>query len=139
MLCHMKRDVTPDDFCMTPLHTWDPETTFHLPKPKCPHCNSNGHVKRKMWGRPRAFIGADSVHWFVGRWYKCTACRRDFRNYVQEVLAKYPFYVQRCFPAIFTYSSGMDVHVFRDLRLSIAHKMSVRGYCEKLMEQHYYR
>ena len=133
---HFLREVTPDDFCVTALNIWDPETTFGLPKPACPHCMCKDKVKRRKWSRPRPFLCRDHVEWFVGRWYACGACKKTFRNYVPEVLRQLPFYAQRCFPAVLTHKSGISIGLMEDMRLSMAHRMSVRGFTEKIQELH---
>ena len=82
---HFLREVTPDDFCVTALNVWDPETTFGLPKPACPHCMCKDKVKRRKWSRDRALFFAVitlSGLWAAGtraapaRKHSATTCQR---------------------------------------------------------------
>ena len=131
----VRREVTPDDFCTTTLHLWDPERAFDLGKACCPHCGKND-TKRVGYSAPRGFIALDRTEWFAGVIYRCKECRRKFRNYIPEVLSQLPFFAQRAFPAVFSHKGGISIEVMTLLKLSIAHRMSVRGFAELLMETH---
>jgi hypothetical protein len=131
--------LTPETIYNPRFCVWDP-MSIHLGIP-CPVCK--GRLTRHGAHHvPRRVIDSYDCYWIAGWRYLCSGCKDHkrqpytFLSWDQRILSSLPKWVSMLFPAKLTHRSGMDIRLFKHMKLCFHSGMGAKQFSDSLRVAH---